>query len=879
MVRLALLANICADSCRFAVLTGEVQGRPEFGDYDECRVQDRADAYEAFRIYLDRLGGRAPRVLGLAISGPVEPETLQVPQSGWTFAQSELKRRFGFKEIVVLNDVAATAMSLQYLNGSNLVGLGEAGARGPSFTGRAAVVNLGSGLGVSMVEFAPGGCRVTDTEAGHASFAPTDQVEFDVMARLQALHGRVSWERILSWPGLARLHVELCARDGAPVLQPLSPVEILLYGRTGADPACVRTLDRFFRILGRFVGDIALSLHVSEGVFLSGRFAIETRDLILASGFRQEFENKGRLTRLVQGLPIWVLTHHGGPLIGVARAVLQRKGSTTRRARLPSVEVSAPTAPPEAPAGAPMAEIGRALTESAPHGFLVLDSDLRIIGGNERFMGATPSSRALNRPGRLLVDNIMTAARTGGSTPDEAETLIARLRGRAAFVMERRNFGGRVVRYEAQPTAAGGWVLTSQDITTDFRRTEELAATASELREAKAAADAANQAKSAFLATMSHEIRTPLNGVLGMTQAMALDGLSDAQRDRLSVIRGSGESLLAILNDILDLSKIEAGKLELEAIDFDLEDMLLGAYSTFTALANRKGVSFNLSTRPRARGAYHGDPTRIRQVVYNLISNALKFTESGQVRVETDYADGQLRISVTDTGMGIEPDRLSRLFERFVQADSSTTRQFGGAGLGLSICRELARHMGGDIEAESRVGFGSNFRLRLPLARAAASPPRRDPVAPVEPSPGHAQLTLLAAEDNHVNQLVLKTLLAPMGVALTVVENGRAALEAWRAQPWDLILMDVQMPLMDGPTATRAIRAEEAAQGRRRTPIVALTANVMADQIALYLQSGMDDCVAKPIQVAILFAAIETYALPSGDEDPGAAGPALDLAS
>jgi signal transduction histidine kinase len=316
--------------------------------------------------------------------------------------------------------------------------------------------------------------------------------------------------------------------------------------------------------------------------------------------------------------------------------------------------------------------------------------------------------------------------------------------------------------------------------------------------EGERAAESANEAKSTFLAIMSHEIRTPLNGVLGMAQAMAADELSPLQRERLTVIHQSGEALLAVLNDILDLSKIEAGKLEIEEIEFDLGDIARGAHSAFTALANKKGLSFCLDVE-EARGAYLGDPTRLRQILYNLISNALKFTERGEIRVTASRSEGVLELVVADTGVGIPPEALPRLFQKFAQVDASTTRRFGGTGLGLAICQELAQLMGGSIRVESEVGCGSRFIVRLPLPYVGEER-RRSPLPspaaePVEPA---LSLRVLAAEDNTVNQLVLKTLLHQIGVEPTVVADGRAAVEAWEAGDWDAILMDVQMPVMDG---------------------------------------------------------------------------------
>jgi signal transduction histidine kinase/ActR/RegA family two-component response regulator len=388
------------------------------------------------------------------------------------------------------------------------------------------------------------------------------------------------------------------------------------------------------------------------------------------------------------------------------------------------------------------------------------------------------------------------------------------------------------------------------------------------------AAAVANQAKSAFLATMSHEIRTPLNGVLGMAQAMAAGELPPTQREHLNIISQSGQSLLAILNDILDLSKMEAGKLELEAAEFDLTEQIAGVCATFGALAQSKGVALTHELAPEAEGLYLGDAVRVRQILSNLVSNALKFTERGAVAVKAEPVDGGFALSVSDTGLGIAPEVLSRLFENFVQADASTTRRFGGTGLGLSICRQLAERMGGRIEAASAPGEGSTFTVILPLQRLRDRGPATE--GPTAPAPGaaHDAVRVLAAEDNAINQLVLKTLLEQVGIAPEIVANGREAVEAWAREPWDVILMDVQMPEMDGPTATREIRGREAASGRPRTPIIALTANALAHQVRGYLDAGMDDHVAKPIEAARLFAAVERAVAPAEDADGDAASAA-----
>lgn len=402
-------------------------------------------------------------------------------------------------------------------------------------------------------------------------------------------------------------------------------------------------------------------------------------------------------------------------------------------------------------------------------------------------------------------------------------------------------------------------VVITQSIEDLKRQERRLMEMNQRLKRARDEAKSASAAKSAFLATMSHEIRTPLNGVLGMAQAMARDELSEVQRDRLGVIRQAGETLLSLLNDLLDLSRIESGKLELEDGVLDIRQFVAGVQATFTTLAADKDVSLTIEVAPQAEGRWRGDPTRVRQILYNLVSNAVKFTARGSVKVRVRREEPDLILEVADTGPGIPADRMGLLFEKFVQVDTSTTRRFGGSGLGLSICRELAEMMGGQIEVASREGEGSTFTVRLPLLPAdeAASGPKseaRDPAALAQ-APGG--LRILAAEDNPMNQLVLKTLLAQLGVEVTCVSDGRQAVEAWSAAPWDAILMDVQMPVMDGPDAAREIRRREAEAPRPRTPIIALTANAMAHHHQEYLAAGMDVLVPKPLELERLVIALQ----------------------
>ena len=376
----------------------------------------------------------------------------------------------------------------------------------------------------------------------------------------------------------------------------------------------------------------------------------------------------------------------------------------------------------------------------------------------------------------------------------------------------------------------------------------------------KEVAESANRLKSQFLANMSHEIRTPLNGVLGMVQVMEMDKITPLQAERLRTIRESGGALLHILNDVLDFSKIEAGQLELAPVEFDIQEVVSQACGTFAYTADVKGIDLGSGVAEDAAGLWLGDQLRIRQILINLLSNALKFTEQGAVSVTAERCDAGLALTVHDSGIGVRPEALPKLFEKFSQVDESTTRRFGGTGLGLAISSELAQLMGGTISVESQVGVGSSFRVTLPLERAEVTSRARRPKPamgrPRSAAPAGRPVRVLAAEDNLTNQKVLAALLAPLDLELTIVDNGRLAMEACQNGGFDIVLMDVQMPEMGGVEATVLIRAAEAAQGLTPVPIIAVSANALRHQVEEYLAAGMNCHVPKPIEAAVLYGAI-----------------------
>jgi signal transduction histidine kinase/CheY-like chemotaxis protein len=406
-----------------------------------------------------------------------------------------------------------------------------------------------------------------------------------------------------------------------------------------------------------------------------------------------------------------------------------------------------------------------------------------------------------------------------------------------------------------------------------------------ELQSAKASAEAANFAKSQFLANMSHEIRTPMHGVLGMAElALATDSLEEA-KGHIETLYGSAQGLLHVLNDILDFSKVEAGRMTLEEIPFSLRELIHDVGNIAGPQAAAKGLVLTYRIADGLTSTLVGDPGRLRQVLVNLMGNAIKFTLSGSVALEVtatgaDAIGGRmgLHFLVRDTGIGIEREKLGTIFDAFGQADSSVTRRFGGTGLGLAICSQLVQLMGGRIWVESTPGIGSTFHFTC-LLKIGERPELAKPN--LRPPSQETPLRIMLAEDNPVNQKVASAVLGKRGHSLKVVSTGIEALRAWETEEFDVILMDNQMPEMDGVEAVRRLRAREASSRRKRTPVIALSASAMIGDRERFLEAGMDAYLAKPFHAQELYALLrDVRAFRHGDSDTlGAICPAPPLPS
>ena len=423
-----------------------------------------------------------------------------------------------------------------------------------------------------------------------------------------------------------------------------------------------------------------------------------------------------------------------------------------------------------------------------------------------------------------------------------------------------------------------GALIQVRDATSDFSREKELRQMSDNYRQASVQAEEANLSKSQFLAAMSHEIRTPLNGVLGMTRLLRETDLTDKQDEMVQTILQSGMALMSTLNDVLDMSKIEAGELEIEEVDFDLQSLVQSVVAMFRGLAEEKGIGLETTTNLVGPCLLKGDPVRLRQVIWNLTSNAVKFTSEGGINLtyktsKTDQPDQvNLVIAVKDTGEGMSKSAQEHIFERFHQADKSTTRQHGGTGLGLSLVKYFVEQMGGTIAVESEIGKGSVFQVDLLLFQGEEKAEAAAVCGPEQPQTIPAQCSILVAEDNIVNARIAEAFIKKRNQKVTVVETGLDAIHAVRNGKFDLVFMDIHMPMLDGIQATRAIRQLEDEE-LASIPVIGLTADAFVENHRDFVEQGMDEVLTKPINETELDRALTLYLNKgAGRQKPGRDG-------
>ena len=496
-----------------------------------------------------------------------------------------------------------------------------------------------------------------------------------------------------------------------------------------------------------------------------------------------------------------------------------------------------------------MAAIVREAVDRLPGGFVIFGPDHEILLSNAQNERDFPFTNQALREGKTYLEAAHIAVKAVvPDLPDDQALAVAQgihdtlAKGEP---VELKTHLGTVMQVVEIPLSFGGWVAVGADVTALREREREL-------KKARKQAEAANEAKSAFLANISHEIRTPLNGILGMAQLMAAGELSAEQRDQLETILDSGKTLMAILNDVLDLSKIEAGKFDISPIDNDLGHLLHRFEKLFAPRAFGKGIGLTLSIDGEMANFLRFDPVRVRQCVSNLIWNAIKFTEKGGVTISasTVPAGGDafdVRISVSDTGMGMSAETLGKLFAPFTQAETSTARRFGGTGLGLSISRKLARLMDGDVAAASEEGKGSTFTFtfRAVRGRRVSEAPRAADVDQTGGARWAKGLAVLLVDDHALNRKVARLFLEPLGIEITEAENGADAIRELQTRVFGLVLLDMHMPVMNGEETLRHIRNHEAAF--REVPVIALTADSLGPDNARYNEMGADGYVGKPI--------------------------------
>ena len=503
---------------------------------------------------------------------------------------------------------------------------------------------------------------------------------------------------------------------------------------------------------------------------------------------------------------------------------------------------------------------------------LIMDQG-RYLDCNEaavRIFGAASKSDLIDRHPATLSPPMQWGHKASGEAADEMIGTAFRT-GYHRFEWDHKTLDGKVFPVEVTLTAIGHrdpplLYVQFHDISERKKVQKAIEAASRRARQMSREAQAASQAKSEFLAVMSHEIRTPMNGVIGMTDLLLETDLDEEQGYFVETLRNSGETLLEIINDILDVSKIEAGHMELEALGFDL-DVMLGDFSSLMfGTANQKNLNWRYEVAPDVHRMLRGDPGRLRQVLTNLVGNAIKFTAEGEVSLEVRQlaackSEVELEFAVVDSGIGIAPENLADLFKPFAQVDTATTRKFGGTGLGLNISQQLVGMMGGRIEVTSKLGTGSRFVFNVRLAKQESSAKAPQDNAPTVADNRPLNLKVLLVEDNETNQIVAKRILMKMGCCVDVAVNGREAVGILENLTYDVVLMDCMMPEMDGFEATRRIRNSKSSVKDHQVTVIALTANALPRDRARCLAVGMTDYLTKPINKKALRKMLVSYCL------------------
>ncbi len=642
--------------------------------------------------------------------------------------------------------------------------------------------------------------------------------------RFDVLYSR---EQIIS-RGLIGAHMQRFERATGYQRSTIEFLDRFLPVVDGDDETLMASLDTMIEALEDVAGDTrAFALEVMQ--FFNAEADLDRAEL---EQLRVRTSNVGNVVMGLMALMLFVL-------------VVQKRNQSRIQAELVKAKGHAETS--AAQAARAQAQLGAAL-EALPDGFVIYDPAERLVMANSRYRSFFPRIRELLVPGTPFSKIVRAAVERGeiadaiGREADWIEKRMAQFR-RADSIFEQRNSDGRVLRYYEKPTRDGGRVGLRMDVT--------------ELHEARERAEAASRAKSAFLANMSHEIRTPMNGVLGMAELLSSTALTSEQQEILNTIRESGDALLTIINDILDLARIEAGKMVLAPDPFVPAELVKRVEALHVVSARNKGIALDFHTAPGALVRRTGDTTRIGQILHNLVGNAIKFTSAGAVHLEIGESEaGLLSLTVTDTGIGMSEDQIARVFSEFEQADNSVTRRFGGSGLGLAIVSKLVDLMDGEIRIKSELGRGTRVAVLLPLPLAPTI--EADTATTLTSASVPAQtarlrgMRVLAAEDNPTNRRILGAMLNKLSIKVTFAEDGQQACDLWRPGAFDILVLDISMPIKDGLETFSEICAHAQRAGVAPPVAIAATANIMADQIEVYEAHGFRAVMGKPFRQADL---------------------------